>query len=161
MHFMNGKWKPERRKWWAESVNTYNDVFERLVNDLIIVRQTVELLCFQVEKHVVTFLYTVSVCMWFETTPCCTHNTHVHRLQRLSCTLCACMDLKPCPAVRCTHKWCIAIKIEANVNGQFLWTWFISPIESADKITEPHHTVDLVEKCKWGHEKFYPVPRGC
>ena len=51
---------------------TDDNVFQRLINDVIVVWQTVELLGFQIEKHVVTFLYTVSVRVRLEPTTCIT-----------------------------------------------------------------------------------------
>ena len=53
-------------------ITTHDDVFQGLVNDLVVIRQTVELHCLEVEKHVMALLYAVSVCMGLEAASCTT-----------------------------------------------------------------------------------------
>lgn len=55
------------------TTSTYNNVFERLVNDLVVIRQTVELHCFQIQVNMMSFLYTVRVCVRLEAS---TYNVH-------------------------------------------------------------------------------------
>jgi len=42
---------------------SYDDVLQRGVNDLVVVRDAVELVCGEVQKHMVGILHTVRVCM--------------------------------------------------------------------------------------------------
>ncbi len=56
---------------------TYCDVFQRLIDNLVVIRQTVKLHCLQVQEHMMAILNAVSIGMRFQSSTCDRYNTEV------------------------------------------------------------------------------------